>query len=184
MTANSPAQGPGPLLTLRIIAAAFIASAVIIAAPISFMIPSETWFAMPSAVSLALPLVVGAAAFGGIVTIGHRVPAVSPSTPPDEARSAAVGAFQTSFFLRLAFAEVPVLVGVAASVMDENGSAIPYVIGAVITLALHAAYAFPSAASVRRIERRLDRDGGRSALSRALGVATGPGGYTGDGIVL
>lgn len=184
MTTSSPAPGAGQLAVMRMIAGAFIGSALILALPVSFIVPSETWFAMPSVLSLALPIVLGAAALAGVLTVGHRVPAIARATPPERARTEAVGAFQTTFFIRLAFAEVPVLVGIAASVIDENGSAIPYAIGAVISLILLATYAFPSPASVRRVERQLDREGGRSHLSRALGVATGPGGYSGDGIVL
>ena len=50
----------------------------------------------------------------------------------------------------------------------EDASLVTYAIGAVASLLLHALYAFPSRASIARVEERLDRDGGQSHLSQSL----------------
>lgn len=187
MTNNMPGPSPqGYLGTLRMLAAAFLGATVLVVFAMTFVIPSESWFEMPDMIGFALPIVVGVLAFGGVLTVGHQTPAIPQGTPPDQASAAAKQHFQTTMFVRLAFAEVPLFAGIAAAFLSVDPSLVPVLIGAVIALILHLSYAFPHAASVRRVERRLDRDGGRSGLAEALGMGAGPmaSGYTGGGTVL
>lgn len=180
-----PTASPTARLTaMRMIAGAFFAAVVMFALVVSLIVPSEYWFEMPDILGLALPAVAGVAAAGGIVTVGHNVVAIAPTDPADRATATAVNRFQASMFVRLAFAELPAFVGLAAVLVSAHPSAIPFLIGAVFSLVLHAVYAFPTRASVRRVERKLDREGGRSRLAESFGFGSGPGnGYTGSATV-
>lgn len=186
MVTNGPIHGPDPrLMTIRMIAGSFFGMVLLLGVVIAFVVPSEEWFANPGLLGLVLPVAGGALGLVLTLTMGHSVRAISPTAPPDQAASAAFTAFQSSLFIRLAAAEVPALVGIAAVFITDEPSAVPYLIGGAITLVLLAAYAFPTAASVRRIERRLDREGGRSRLSDSLGLGAGPGnGYTGNATII
>ncbi len=166
------------------IAGALTTAVVLFGLVVSFIVPSGSWFELPGAAGLALPVVVGVAAAGAIATVGHNVPAIPQATPAETATARGVAGFRSSFFIRLAFAEVPALVGLAAVFIAETPSMIPYLIGGAVSLVLLGLYVFPTRASVQRIERKLDRDGGRSRLAEAFGFRSVPGaGYTGSATV-
>ena len=185
MTTPSPGTENGTYAALRMMAVAFLGAIVAIGAATAVIIPLETWFDAPAALSLIVTLLVGVAAVGGMLTVGHNVPAVPASASTEAATAQGVTAFRTSFMVRLAFGEVPALVGLAMSVADENGSAVPFLIDAAISLVLLGLYAYPSVTSVRRIERKLNREGGHAQLVRAFGLDGGAAsGYTGGGTVL
>ncbi|WP_105567505.1 hypothetical protein [Microbacterium halophytorum] len=186
MTSTGRANGGDPrLTTVRMIAGSFAGMVVLLGVVVALIVPSEQWFTGPGAIGLALPAAGGALGLVLMLTMGHHVPALPPTTPADQAASTAFAAFQSTLFVRLAAAELPTLVGIAAVFIADEPSAIPYLIGGAISLVLHAVYAFPTAASVRRIERRLDREGGHSRLADSLGLGSGPGsGYTGSATII
>lgn len=110
-------------------------------------------------------------------TVGYRVPAVAPGTPPDRAADLARAAFQTSLFRRLALSEAVAIIGLVLAFAVEPQTAMTVLIGVVLSLALFAWHVWPSDRAIARVQAQLDRDGGRSYLSDVLhGRQPGTGG--------
>lgn len=100
--------------------------------------------------------------------VGYRVPAVSPATPAAEAATAGRLAFQQSTFLRLAICEAVAVVGIVLAFAVTPRTGMTVVIGVVLSLALLLLHVWPGARVVGRVERSLDRDGGRSYLTDTM----------------
>lgn len=100
--------------------------------------------------------------------VGYRVPAMAPGTAPDEAATAARAAFQQSTFLRLAVCEAVSLVGIALAFAVRPQTGMTVVIGVVLSLALLLLHGWPGTRVLGRVERSLDRDGGRSYLTDTM----------------
>lgn len=100
--------------------------------------------------------------------VGYRVPAVAPATPAPEAAAAGRMAFQQSTFLRLAVCEAVGVVGIVLAFAVPPRTGMTVVIGMVLSLALLLLHVWPGDRVVGRVERSLDRDGGRSYLTDTL----------------
>lgn len=100
--------------------------------------------------------------------VGYRVPAVSPATPAAEAATAGRLAFQQSTFLRLAICEAVAVVGIVLAFAVTPRTGMTVVIGVVLSLALLLLHVWPGARVLGRVERSLDRDGGRSYLTDTM----------------
>ncbi|MFC8503710.1 hypothetical protein ACFUC1_15225 [Pedococcus sp. NPDC057267] len=100
--------------------------------------------------------------------VGYRVPAVAPATPAADAAVAGRMAFQQSSFVRLALCESVAVVGIALAfgVTPRTGTTV--VIGVVLSLALLLLHVWPGTRVLDRVERSLDRDGGRSYLGDTM----------------
>lgn len=186
-TPNQP-SGRQRLAQMRIISFAFIAIIPLLAVVTFVVVPAENIFAAPDVLSLVMPIAAGVLAAFGVMLVGNRVTPLPPETDLATAQRLGMARFQASFFLRLAFAEAPALVGLAAVFASGHESGIPFFIGGAIALLLHLVFAVPSASTVARIERGLDAQGARSRLSAAFGVDTGRGptaedDYTGGAIL-
>lgn len=164
---------PARLRMLRTIAIGYLGAIVMIGIAMTFITPAEDPWGAPDALGIVLPLAVGAAAWIAVLTVGLRVPAL-PARDVEIDRTAGLGAFQTSMFLRAAFAMLPALVSVALQFALPHATLVTYAIGGAVSLVLVAVYVYPQRYSVRLVERRLDRDGARSGLAASLGLDGGP----------
>lgn len=161
-------SGRQGLATLRIMASAFVLTVPLLGVVVGVALPPDQLLAVPPLNDLAVPIAVSVLAFALMLAFGHRVSALPPSTGSDDAARFGMTQFQTTLFVRLAIAEIPVLISLVMVFATEDASLVTYAIGAVASLLLHALYAFPSRASIARVEERLDRDGGQSHLSQSL----------------
>ena len=118
-----------------------------------------------------VPWVLGALAVVAHVlctVVGYRVPAVAPTTPAREAAVAGRMAFQQSTFVRLAICEAVGVVGIALAFAVTPRTGMTVVVGVVLSLALLLLHVWPGARVLGRVERSLDRDGGRSYLTDTM----------------
>ena len=124
--------------------------------------------------------VIGGQVMAGVVffllcsTIGFQTGPIAAGTDPEKASREALGKHQTSMLLRLVFSEAIAIASLAVAFVLTEGQLLTYVIGAVISLALMAYFAYPSARNIRRVEAILDSSGARSGLAEAFGVGKGP----------
>jgi hypothetical protein len=162
-----PATTPGtPLRTLQTTVAAVMGGLVVLAGLFGGVVLGlhgypPTW----------VPWLLGALAVVAHVlctSIGYRVPAVPPATPAGEAAVAGRMAFQQSTFLRLALCESIAVVGIVLGFAVPPRTGMTVVIGVVLSLALLLLHVWPGARVVGRVERSLDRDGGRSHLTDTM----------------
>jgi hypothetical protein len=100
--------------------------------------------------------------------LGYRVPAVSPTAAPDEARAAGRTAYQAALMVRFVLCESVALIALVAAFVVEPLTAKTYLVGGTLSLPLMLWHVWPSARVVRRIESQLDRDGGHSELAAVL----------------
>ena len=103
-----------------------------------------------------------------VESVGYRVPAVAPGTPPHDAAAAGLAAYRSTLILRFALCEAVAIIALVAMFLLEPQTAMTYLVGGMFALALLAWHAWPSERTTRRIEQGLDRDGGRSGLADAL----------------
>jgi hypothetical protein len=115
-----------------------------------------------------VPLVVGAGSLGLISVAGYRAPALEPGTPPEEGVRRGLGAFRTGQMLRFALAEMPVLVGMAAGFIVDQGGYLVFLVGAAVTLALAVLHVWPRDTQVTRLQQRLESAGARAPLLETL----------------
>lgn len=100
--------------------------------------------------------------------VGYRVPAVAPAAPAPEAAASGRMAFQQSTFVRLAICEAVGVVSIALAFAVTPRTGMTVVIGVVLSLALLLLHVWPGDRVVGRVERALDRDGGRSYLTDTM----------------
>jgi hypothetical protein len=100
--------------------------------------------------------------------VGYRTAAVAPGTSPQEAAAAGLAAYRTTLMLRFAICEAVAIVALAATFVLEPQTAMTYLVGGTLSLALLAWHCWPGGRVTRRLEQQLDRDGGRSGLGDAL----------------
>ena len=136
-------------------------------------------FAVVAVVALGTgeyPSPVEAAALFGInvlaFVVGYRTEAVRPDADPESALTTGLEALQQTTILRFAITEAPAILALAWAF--STGSAWPYLIGAFWSLLCMAWHVWPSRRVATRLERSLDREGGRSGLVAALSGSTGP----------
>lgn len=136
-------------------------------------------FAVVAVVALGTgeyPSPVEAAALFGInvvaEVVGYRTEAVRPDADPESALTTGLEALQQTTILRFAITEAPAILALVWAF--STGSAWPYLIGAFWSLLCMAWHVWPSRRVATRLERSLDREGGRSGLVAALSGSTGP----------
>jgi len=159
--------------TARMLALTFMTMVVVLGVIVALSVPDSD-LRLPSA------YVIGGQVAAGVViallcsTIGFRAAPITPGTPPEKATGEGLQKHQTSMFLRLVLSEIVALVSLALAFVLTDGQLMTYVIGGVISLALMAFFAYPSARNVRRVEASLDSAGAPSRLAEAFGVGDGP----------
>lgn len=163
-----PTPAASRLRALRTIAIAYLGAIPLIGVAMTFVVPSGDPWGVPDLLGLVIPIVVGAACWAAILTIGLRVPALPAGTPTDP--GVGIASYQTSMFVRIAFATLPAILSVALLFALPHATLVTYAIGAVISLVLIAVYVYPHRYNAALVERRLDRAGGRSLLTTHLGL--------------
>lgn len=167
-----PTPAASRLRILRTIAISYLGAIPMIGIALTFMVPSDDPWGTPDLLGILLPIVVGAACWAAILTIGLRVPALPADAPIDP--GAGIASYQASMFVRIAFATLPAILSVALLFALPHATLVTYAIGAVISLVLIAVYVYPNRYNVALVERRLDRHGARSLLAAGLGLDGGP----------
>ena len=104
--------------------------------------------------------------------VGYRTEAVRPDADPESALRTGLEALQQTTILRFAITEAPAILALVWAF--STGSAWPYLIGAFWSLLCMAWHVWPSRRVATRLERSLDREGGRSGLVAALSGSSGP----------
>ena len=127
---------------------------------------------LPPATVMLAQVAAGAAIHFFCEATGYRAPALAAGLPRDEAETASRLAFQSGMIKRFAFAEALALVSLAAAFAEFGGANfLGYVTGALVSLALMAVHVWPGERAVGRTMAALERDGARSYLREALGLA-------------
>jgi hypothetical protein len=107
--------------------------------------------------------------------LGFNLKPIPAGTPPAQAMAMAAAEFRSSTYLRFFLSQLVALVALSLSFAVLPASWMTYLVGAVLTLVLVRVNVWPSPVVVRKAQRRLDRDGGRSFLHDALfGLAPDP----------
>jgi hypothetical protein len=90
--------------------------------------------------------------------------------PPAVAAGRARSAYLVTVFLRLALAEIPLVVSMALAFLPPTGGFWVVLLGAVITLGLTLIHVWPTQRSVDRVSDSLERSGTRSHLRESLAL--------------
>ena len=122
----------------------------------------------PSGLIYLVIAVLGVVAAALVQTLGYRIPPLSPDADPTEARTTGLRLYQSSMILRFALSEWVAIVCIALLFTIPSNTILPYVEGAAIAFVLMAIHVWPSQTLIRRVEAKLDRNGGRSDLSNAI----------------
>jgi hypothetical protein len=150
----SSASTQGFAQTVRILAAALLGAPVLLGLVLALVGSTdpdtgESWTtALPDPVLSGLLVVAGVALLALLPTFGYRLPVLERGTDPEVARRAARGRFQSAMVLRFAFAEAPMLVGLALAFVDQSYPM--FLIGAVTSLLLMLLHVWPSRRVVER----------------------------------
>ncbi|MFD7075456.1 hypothetical protein ACFU7D_27505 [Nocardioides sp. NPDC057577] len=161
---------PTPALrTAQMMALAFMSMVVVLGVVVYLSVPDPD-LALPSTYVIGGQVVAGVVIALILSTIGFRAAPITPGTAPEKAKGEALQKHQTSLILRLALSELVALVSITLAFVLTEGQLMTYVIGGLISLALMALFAYPSAGNVRRVEASLDSAGAQSRLADTLGV--------------
>ncbi|MBC7275870.1 hypothetical protein [Nocardioides sp.] len=162
-----------PMRTARMLALTFMSMLVVLGVVVALSVP-EADLTLPSAYVIGGQVAAGVVIFVLCSTIGFQVVPITPGTPPEQATREGLQRQQTSMFLRLVLSEVVAIASLALAFVLTDGQLMTYVIGAVVSLALMAFFAYPSARNIRRVEASLDSAGAPSRLAEEFGVGDGP----------
>ena len=156
------------LMPLRTIVAAAMGMLVILGVVITFM--GLDW---PFSYAVVGGLIVAnILAFTAAEVVGYRTPA-APTGDPERARAMGLQQLRSTTITRMALTEAPGLLALLAAFVTES---VPvYLIGAGLALLSMAWHAWPSRRVAGKLERSLDREGGRSQLSELFGGTSAPG---------
>ncbi|MFJ9391202.1 hypothetical protein ACIRON_20425 [Nocardioides sp. NPDC101246] len=157
------------LRTAQTMALAFMSMVVVLGVVVYLSVPDPD-LELPSTYVIGGQVVAGVVIALILSTIGFRVAPITPGTAPDKATGEALQKHQTSVILRLALSELVALVSITLAFVLSEGQLMTYVIGGLISLALMALFAYPSAGNVRRVEASLDSAGAQSRLAETFGV--------------
>lgn len=100
--------------------------------------------------------------------VGYQAVPVLPEATPRVAVDSSVAAFQSGTVLRFALCESVAIIALVASFVVDPHTAMTYLVGMTLSLVLMAWHVWPSERLVARVERSLDRAGGRSRLTETL----------------
>lgn len=176
MLCGMPAAAASPLRTFRILAVALMGALVVIGVALSRVVGPHTKDRDGNLVHTHTPSVwiylgiVGLGLVAAVLaqTFGYRIPALPPNLDPTESRAAGLQAYQQSMILRFAMSESVAIVAIALVFASRSNTFLPYVVAAVIAELLMAYHVWPSESLIRRVQERLDRNGGRSDLANAM----------------
>lgn len=138
---------------------------------IVFFIGDVRW--LPSPTAVVAVVVVNLVAFVVAELVGYRTPALRPDTPRAQALRTGMTWLHISTVVRLVITGAPVLVSLITKFVLDPGPWTFYIGSFVAALCL-IWHGWPSSRVIRRIERSLDRAGGRSDLSELLSTTPSP----------
>jgi hypothetical protein len=150
--------------TLRMLVGAVVAALFLMAVAMSVVLG----FGAPPLWAVVLLLVLGAAVALLVDRTGYHVVPVDPTLSVEDARAAAVRAFQSSLMRRLALAESVAIVSLVLAFVAGR-TVLLYDLGAAITALLLALHVWPSLRSVDRVVAGLEQDGARTGLRELMG---------------
>lgn len=127
----------------------------------------------PSLVAIGGFFLLNVLTFGAAEIIGYRTTAIDPRTDAETALRQGLDAMQQTMITRFAITEAPAILALVAATM--TGSAWTYLVGAIWTVPSMIWHVWPSRRIAAKLERSLDREGGRSRLGELFGAATSPG---------
>jgi hypothetical protein len=125
-----------PVSRLRILAYSLLVAPVAALVALSFILAPDG-IGDPPAWSLLVVAGTGAVAMAGLLTVGYRVSAISPTLSREEIDARAPALFTTGLILRSALCELPLLVAIglafvvadggllATTGLERNGAAVP-----------------------------------------------------------
>jgi hypothetical protein len=158
-----------PIRAFRLLSGALMSALVIIGIALSAVVGNHNTGARaahsPSSSVYLVIVVVGVAAAGMVQAVGYRLPALSPGLAEIEARKTGLQAYQRTMSLRFAISESVAIVAILLTFAQNSDSVLPYVLAAAISMALMAYHVWPSDSLIRRVQARLDRNGGSSRLA-------------------
>jgi hypothetical protein len=76
--------------------------------------------------------------------------------------------YQQSMILRFALSESVAIVAIALVFAGRSNTILPYLVAALIAELLMAYHVWPSENLINRVQQRLDRNGSRSELAKAV----------------
>ncbi len=156
---------PAPVAQMRTLVGSLMGGLVLFGVVAFFAVGAEGYPPTWAAAGLGALAVV---AHLTVEAVGYRTPAVAPGTAPEEAAAAGLAAYRSTLMLRFAICEAVAIISLAATFVLEPQTAMTYLVGGTLSVALLAWHAWPSERITRRLEQQLDRDGGRSGLAGAL----------------
>lgn len=158
------------LQSQRILAGALLGSLVIFGVVAVIVLGIEDY---PSPLLAGGLFLLNLLVFAATEAIGYRTPAIAPGTDKPEAVRQGLDAMQQTMTLRFALTEAPALLALAGAFVTE--SAWTYLVGGFWALLAMAWHVWPSRRVATKLERSLDREGGRSGLTALLGGTSAPG---------
>jgi len=167
---STPAARPPQVAVMRILAIALCLSPVLLVVVLALVLPTTWGDEPPVPVVLGLVALVGVG-FVSAEAIGFITEPLEPqvSASPGEAERISLGRFQSSMMLRFALTEVPVLVGLAASFVLDDGIW-PLLVAVAVGLPVMWFETWPGRRNARKFAARLESGGVRSGLVEALGA--------------
>ena len=149
--------------------------AVLMGAP--WIICLSMWFVLSGSLGdefpwpfLAVVAVSGVIVGWVISVIGYRAAPLPPGMPGPDAAARSRSAYTSTLFIRLALAEVPLLVSMALAFVTLTGGFYVVLLGAAVSIVLMLIHVWPTERSVDRVADSLERGGTRSHLREALGL--------------
>lgn len=157
--------------TYRILVSALMGAPVLIGLVLAFAgsTGDDDWLTgVPDVLFAGLLLVAGAVLLALLPVLGYRMEPLGKDTEPRDHRTAQTR-FQSASILRFAFAELPVMLGIALAFID--GAFLLYLIGAVIGLGLMALHVLPTRQVIGKSAEVLEANGVESGLRAEFGFA-------------
>lgn len=160
MTVDHDTSVQNRLQAQRVLALSVIGMVPILAVVAVLVLGLEDY---PSPVVAAGLFVLNLLAFATAEMVGYKTSAVAPGTEPDSALRHGLDAMQETMIIRFAITEAPAILALAGAFV--TGSAWTYLVGGFWALLSMGWHVWPSRRITAKLERSLDRDGGRSHLT-------------------
>ncbi|CAM4041938.1 hypothetical protein JAAN108728_08685 [Janibacter anophelis] len=164
MSTAPPTSVQSRLQAQRVLAFAVISALPVFAVVLVLVLGLEDY---PSPVVAGVLFLLNLLAFGVAEMIGYRTPAIAPGAEPSRALDEGLVAMQQTMILRFAITEAPAILALAWAFVE--GTAWVYIVSGFWALMSMVWHVWPSRRIATKLERSLDREGGRSGLASAVG---------------
>lgn len=172
---STPQAGTGVAATARTMALAMIGGLVVLVLAMWFVVGQDSGAPVPVAI-VAGQLVAGVLVHGLLDRIGYRAEPLERGLEPDVATRRSLAAWTSTMSLRFALSDAIAIISIALTFALTTGFAV-VLVGAAVSLVLVLVHVWPGSRPVGRLADNLERDGQRSGLREAFGMAGGsPGG--------